>query len=268
MSRIKLLIRLAVASVALVAALSFMTLRRNASGSTSSLPEKFNLSSQIVSAAGLDDGGPKAHDDFDSTQQGVPVQTEVTANDEISNFNITLTVHNQPSHGSAVPLDKKIITYTPEPNFHGEDSYRYQVCSNKGGDGDGGGCSEADVTITVHPADDPPTTEGPALSWLSPVGDEEVYHANGEMVVLEIQASDAEGVASVAFHRWDVPAQEYVELATLTNAPYRFDLDTGTLNVGWNQINARAYDNAGHASEVRHIWVLKTTQIFLPLTAR
>lgn len=202
------------------------------------------------------------------------MQTEVTANDEIENFNLTLKVHNHPEHGSAVPLDKKIITYTPESNFTGVDSYRYQICSNKGGDDDddddddGDRCSEADVVITVHVAEDVPDQSTPTVTWLSPVGDEQVYYANGEIVDLQVQASDDQGIDRVEFHRWDVPTQGYIALATLTTAPYRFELDTRTLNLGWNQINARAYDTAGNASDVGHIWVLKTIQIFLPLAAR
>lgn len=365
MRRVKFLIRLAAAGAALVLALGLMLAPRQVPEATWFYPGKYgHLSNRIALAAELNDETPTARDDADSTNEDVPVQTEVTANDEVPNFNITLRVHQQPSHGSAVPLDKKIITYTPEPNFHGVDSYRYQICSNNGG-----GCSEAEVVIIVYAVNDPPTavddtattdentpvaiavldndsdvegdvlflqgfdqvssqggslqrddngtplissddgiiysppqdysgsdtfhyvasdgsgqssaqvtvtimpqeepdTEAPTVTWLSPVGDEEVYYANDEMVVLEIQVSDDQGIEKVEYNRWDVPTQSYIALATLTAAPYRFELDVGSLNLGWNQVNARAFDTAGNASDVGHIWIFKTMQVFLPLAAR
>ncbi len=44
------------------------------------------------------------------------------------------------------------MTYSPEANFNGTDSYQYQIC----GTGEGGQCSTAMVTITVNPVNDPP----------------------------------------------------------------------------------------------------------------
>lgn len=375
MSRLKFLIRLAVAGLTLVIAFGFISLRRQASAATFSYAGSRNhLSNPILFATGLDDDeGPIAIDDTDNTNEDVSKDTEVTANDILKNSAITLSVVNDPSNGSAIPKNKHIVTYTPDPNFYGVDHYRYRICGygddDDDDDDDDGGCSEANVTIIVNPVNDTPTavddsattnedtpvtiavlqndsdvdgdaiflhafdqasqqggklerddngtpfiqsddriiyspptnfsgtdsfhyivsdgsaqssaqvtvtvipqeerdTQAPSVTWLSPVGDEGVYQVNGELVMLEIQVSDDQEVDRVEFHRWDVPTQGYVELATLTAAPYRFELDTRTLNLGWNQVNARAYDTAGNASEVGHIWLFKITQIFLPLTAR
>jgi len=37
---------------------------------------------------------------------------------------------------------------------------------------------------------------------------------------------------------------------------------------GWNQINARAYDNAGNPSEVGYIWLYRVMEVFLPVSLR
>ena len=364
MRRFKYLIRLVVIGLTLVTAFGFMSLRIQASAATFTYVGDRHLASDLIlPVTDQDDLIPIAIDDVDSTDEDVPTETEVTANDLLANNGNSLSIVNQPSNGSATPKNNKVITYTPDPNWHGTDQYRYRICSNNGG------CSEANVTMIVHSINDPPTavddaattgenapvtiavldndsdveddvvslqefdntsqqgghlqrddngtpsiqsddriiysppqnylgsdffnyiasdgsaqssaqvtvtiipqeesdTQAPSVTWLTPVGDEEVHHVSNEMVVLEIQVSEDQGIDRVEYHRWDVPAQDYVELATLTASPYRFELDTGALNTGWNQINARAYDTAGNASEVGHIWLFKTTQIFLPLAGR
>lgn len=366
MRRFKYLIGLAVAGLTFVITFGFISLGRQASAATFTYAGDRNLASNLILQATVqDDLIPIAIDDEDSTDEDVPTETEVTANDLLTNNGNSLSIVNEPSNGSATPKNNKVLTYTPNPNWHGTDQYRYRICSNNVI----GGCSEANVTIIVHSVNDPPTavddsattgenvpvtiavldndsdveddvvslqefdntsqqgghlqrddngtpsiqsddriiysppqnylgsdffnyiasdgsaqssaqvtvtiipqeepdTQAPSVTWLSPVGDEEVHYVSNEMVVLEIQVSEDQGIDRVEYHRWDVPAQDYVELATLTASPYRFELDTRTINMGWNQINARAYDTAGNASEVGHIWLFKTTQIFLPLAGR
>ena len=230
-----------------------------------------------LSASGLqvfdvsDDDEIIARDDWDSTFEGVPKDTEVTANDTFENGAINLSVVNGPSNGSAVPKNKFIITYTPNANYNGTDIYRYRICSDQGDDGDGadddgGGCSEANVTIQVNVS--PSDTEQPSVTWTSPVSDQDVKTVNNQIVVLEVQASDNQAVDRVLFYRWDAIHETYMDLATVTAAPYRLELDTSTLNLGWNQISARAYDNVGNPSEVGYIWLYKVVEFFLPVASR
>lgn len=366
MRRFKYLIRLVVIGLTLVTAFGFMSFRMQASAATFTYVGDRHLASKLIlPVTDQADLIPIAIDDVDSTDEDVPTETEVTANDLLANNGNSLSIVNQPSNGSATPKNNKVIIYAPNSNWHGTDQYRYEICGNN----EIGICSQANVTIIVNPVNDPPDavndaattnenvpvtiavldndsdvdgevvylhdfdqaspqggdlqrddngtpftqsddriiyspptgyfgtdffnyivsdgsaqssaqvtvtiipqeepdTQAPSVTWLSPVGDEEVHHVSNEMVVLEIQVSEDQGIDRVEYHRWDVPAQDYVELATLTASPYRFELDTRTLNMGWNQINARAYDTAGNASEVGHIWLFKTTQIFLPLAGR
>ena len=43
-----------------------------------------------------------------------------------------------------------MVTYTPDPNFNGTDTFTYQVCD------DDGNCDTATVTVTVNDVNDPP----------------------------------------------------------------------------------------------------------------
>jgi hypothetical protein len=63
----------------------------------------------------------------------------------------SVVVISGPANGvTSVNSANGLITYTPNLNFNGIDTFTYQVCDN---DGD---CDTATVTVTVHPINDPP----------------------------------------------------------------------------------------------------------------
>ncbi|HEY5574340.1 MAG TPA: Ig-like domain-containing protein, partial [Anaerolineales bacterium] len=113
----------------------------------------FDLAASDLQILSPTDGEYVAVDDWDSTDEDVPKDTVVTANDILSNNAIDLSLVSNPTNGSAVPKNKSIITYTPNPNYNGTDNYRYRICGNKDANGS---CSEADVTIVVNVVNDPP----------------------------------------------------------------------------------------------------------------
>ncbi|MFA8435295.1 MAG: Ig-like domain-containing protein [Marinifilaceae bacterium] len=110
-------------------------------------------------------GCPTASDDSftvdeDSSNNLFPVLTSGTADDfgvdGASSSAITIT--SAPSHGTAIvndsgtlndPTDDR-IGYSPNTNYNGSDSFKYQICD---ADGD---CSTATVSITVTAMDDAP----------------------------------------------------------------------------------------------------------------
>ena len=61
------------------------------------------------------------------------------------------TVIIQPLHGTVALSNDGTYTYTPAPNFNGEDSFKYEVCN----DIDPKSCGQAVVTIAVLPVVDP-----------------------------------------------------------------------------------------------------------------
>ena len=61
-----------------------------------------------------------------------------------------ITSISSPEHGSIVINDNQTLTYTPDANFHGEDSFSYIVSDGQGGYDTG------HVNITVQPVNDAP----------------------------------------------------------------------------------------------------------------
>ena len=114
------------------------------------------------------------------------------------------------------------------------------------------------ATPPPTPTQPPGDFEPPVVNWLQPVGNETAYAVTGaETVQLAAEASDNMGVERVRFYRWDVVNAQWVDIAEVFTPPYTANLNTAVLPDGWNQINARAYDISGKASEPRHIWLVK-----------
>jgi hypothetical protein len=98
---------------------------------------------------------PVAVDDLATTDEDTPVVIEVTANDTDVDGTIdptTVTIVSVPSNGlvtvDAVSGD---VTYSPDADYHGTDSFTYTV-----DDDDGATSNSAMVTVTVGPVNDSP----------------------------------------------------------------------------------------------------------------
>jgi len=91
---------------------------------------------------------PVAQDLTDTTEEDTPVDITLVATDA-ENDSLTYAIVDQPAHGS-VTLVGTTATYTPEPDFNGEDSFTYMA--NDGMDDS----NMAVITITVTPVNDAP----------------------------------------------------------------------------------------------------------------
>ena len=107
-----------------------------------------------VSQVVLREEPPQALDDTAFTLEDTPMNIDVTMNDSDANEDLdpsTVTITSPPVSGTTqVDLSTGMVTYTPNPNFNGSDSLRYDVCDKAGN------CSAALVSITVTPVNDPP----------------------------------------------------------------------------------------------------------------
>ncbi|WP_157418042.1 Ig-like domain-containing protein [Aequorivita capsosiphonis] len=101
------------------------------------------------------EGGPITADDTASTQQDLPVTINVLANDSDGDNTIdpsTLTVEIDAGDGiTSVNSSTGEITYSPNLEFTGIDTFIYRVCDN----GSPSICNSATVTITVIGDDEP-----------------------------------------------------------------------------------------------------------------
>lgn len=155
---------------------------------------------------------PQAEDDAASTDEDNPITLNVLANDSglgdaKMNGPLTLALLSGPSNGS-VALDSEGVvgpspsgfvgnaTYTPGPDFNGSDGFVYSVTDPDGE------TSQATVTITVVPINDPPVAVDDSVST-----DEDIpvtadvlandYDVDGDPLQVSISAGPSNGAAVV-----------------------------------------------------------------------
>lgn len=107
-----------------------------------------------------DNDPPVANPDAYVTQEGVPVNGNITANDDDpdgDNIILTTIPLSGPSNGSVTLAANGDIVYTPDPGFIGVDSFTYRICD----DGTPVLCDETVVTITVLPDYNGPENDPP-----------------------------------------------------------------------------------------------------------
>lgn len=90
---------------------------------------------------------PMAEDDNATTDEDNSVVIAVADNDSDPDGNLdptTTTATSGPSHGSLVNNGDGSFIYTPEPDFHGMDSFTYEIADSAGA------TDTATVTITIN----------------------------------------------------------------------------------------------------------------------
>jgi len=94
-----------------------------------------------------DNTPPTANDDDVETDHETPVTFDPTENDTDANGDpIDVTEVGDPENGTAEVNADGTVTYTPDDDFEGTDTFTVTVCD------DGGACDESTVTVTVGPA--------------------------------------------------------------------------------------------------------------------
>ncbi|MFN9114555.1 MAG: tandem-95 repeat protein, partial [Bacteroidota bacterium] len=97
--------------------------------------------------------GPNAMDDTASVNEDDSVTINVRLNDtDIDGTLNNPSIRTTPSNGSVVVNTDGTIKYIPNPNYHGLDSFQYEVCDN----GTPVLCDSAWVRININPINDGP----------------------------------------------------------------------------------------------------------------
>lgn len=213
----------------------------------------------VTITIGTGEFAPIAVDDSYQTGQNdvlnVPAPG-VLQNDTDANGDQLLAVkQTNPLHGTLVLNTDGSLVYTPSGDFVGLDSFTYYASD--------GLLSSNIATVEINTLDQ----LAPSVNWISPVGNDQVYYTGLKNVRLEVQAADNVDVARVHFYRWDANIDEFVDIKSVYAPPFRVYLNTRILNLGWNQIFARAYDSAGNISLRQSIWIYRTTRVFLPVVS-
>ncbi len=120
-------------------------------------PQQCDTAAVNVSVAAVNHQ-PKANPDQKTMAEGSgPASIDVLANDTDPDGNGTLDpgsveVTDGPANGAATGNPDGSISYEPETNFNGQDTFTYRVCDG----GDPALCDTATVMVDVTPVNDPP----------------------------------------------------------------------------------------------------------------
>jgi VCBS repeat-containing protein len=100
---------------------------------------------------------PVANDDTAETDEDMPVIIDVQDNDNAGPSNedqtLTTTSVSDPPNGTATINADGTITYTPDPDYNGTDSFTYTVCDSDSL------CDTATVNVVIGALNDPPTPQ-------------------------------------------------------------------------------------------------------------
>ncbi|MBE0534753.1 MAG: tandem-95 repeat protein, partial [Phycisphaerae bacterium] len=135
-----------------------------------------NIATVTVTVVAVNDA-PVANPDFAATEEETAVTINVLDNDtDVEGDTLTVVHLTQAAHGTAsLNAADQTVTYTPDPDFAGEDTFTYTV-----GDGNGG-TSEAVVTVTVINVNDVPVAN-----------DDEAEMLQGGSIIIDVLANDTD----------------------------------------------------------------------------
>ena len=172
---------------------------------------------------------------------------------------LTANLFPESTHDDLTLNDDGSFSYMPPQDFVGVAQFTYRA-------DDGADHSNVvTLTITVQEVDDEP----PFISWISPaIGEDTWIDVGTQIYPLEVEVLDNVRVASVRFRRWEPTTSEWVLIGSVNSAPFRFDLDTSTLNIGFTQITAEAIDTNGNRSEAYIFLRRWGSLIYLPVVSR
>jgi hypothetical protein len=146
---------------------------------------------------------PVAADDTATTDQDVAATINVLANDSDVDGSLdpsTVTIGTSPGHGStSVDPATGRVTYTPNPNFNGGDSFTYSVK-----DDDGEPSNAATVTVTVNRVnilpvanDDSATTDEDVPVTIDVLANDNDVDGNLDAATVQVASPPSHGSASV-----------------------------------------------------------------------
>ncbi len=136
---------------------------------------------------------PTAEDDAASLSEDRSVTIDVLANDtDPENDDLTVTSISRPSNGSATLNSDGTITYTPNANYHGSDSFTYRARE----DHDGQGVPEltsarpAAVSLTIDGVNDAPTFASATAERSVPGSAQEGDRVGAPLTATDIDTGD------------------------------------------------------------------------------
>jgi hypothetical protein len=213
-----------------------------------------------IAVASVNDA-PSAGDLSVTTDEDTPLSVGLVATD-VDGDGLTYTISGQPTHGT-LSGTAPALTYTPDADYHGPDSFGYQV------DDGNGGTDTAAVSITVTAVNDAPVASDQAVT--TPEDTAVTFTADASDVdgdTLSASASDpAHGdAACTGMSCTYTPDADYngSDSFTLTVTDGNGGSDTSTVSVGVTPVNDApvAHDEHWFATEdTQFNWVVVASDV-------
>ncbi|GIV57476.1 MAG: hypothetical protein KatS3mg109_2041 [Pirellulaceae bacterium] len=174
-------------------------------------PSAILTDGSVTVSGGPTNSNPVANDDTATTDEDSPVIIDVLANDSDPDGDVlSIASVTDPPHGTATN-NGSTVTYTPELNFNGTDTFDYTVSDGNGG--------TATATVTVTVSNPPPPSSEPSVSLPTVSG------APGEHAQLPVTVSDLTGEGVIAYDFTITYDPAVLQLTGVTTS--------GTLSDGW-----------------------------------
>jgi len=135
---------------------------------------------------------PQASDDFATTDEDMPVNVAVKANDTDPDGDpLTVVSVTQGANGSSAIEGDGSVTYTPKVNFSGSDSFTYTISAE-------GGTDTGTVYVIVHAVNDPPVAVDDAITtnedvWLNITVVDNDTDVDGDSLIVTAVTQGAKG---------------------------------------------------------------------------
>ncbi|MDT8417938.1 MAG: Ig-like domain-containing protein, partial [Lutibacter sp.] len=174
---------------------------------------------------------PNASDDLAETESNIPFDIDILDNDTDADGTIdptSVTIIEEPENGTLIVSTDGTVTYTPDLDFIGDDTFIYQVCDNDGL------CDTASVSVVVAgvlPAE-----------LIIPQG----FSPNDDGIHDEF---DVEGLSNLypdfkmtIFNRWGVEVYDYTHNGNPLSEPIWWDgYSRGRMTLGDGRAPAGTY---------------------------
>jgi VCBS repeat-containing protein len=128
-----------------------------------------------------------------TTAEDTPVNGTVTASD-VDGDPLTYALTGGPAHGEVTVNPDGTYTYTPDPDFHGTDTFTVTVSDDQGGTVD------VVIPVTVTPVNDAPTASAPPLTTPENTPATGAFTANdvdGDTLTYTLSTPPAHGVLTL-----------------------------------------------------------------------
>jgi subtilisin-like proprotein convertase family protein len=183
---------------------------------------------------------PVAEDDTATTDEDTVVDIDVLANDTDADGDpLTVDSFTQGANGTVVDSGSGILTYTPDANFNGSDSFTYTINDGRGG------TDTATVNVTISPVNDAPNAVDDSVSTPQDTPIVIAVLSNDTDVDLDTLSIESfgQGTIGTVFDNGD-GSLTYTPAGTVGNDSFIYTIsdgnggtDTATVNVTVTRVN-------------------------------